>query len=53
MNGPSSLRLFKAFLKLGITAFGGPAMIVHIKEMAVARFKWLNESDFKDGIILC
>ena len=28
-------------------------MIAHIKEIAVARFKWLDESDFKDGIILC
>ena len=53
MNAPSSLGLFKAFLRLGITALGGPAMIAHIKEVAVARYKWLNESDFKDGIILC
>lgn len=53
MNSPSFLGLFKDFLRLGITAFGGPAMIAHIKEMAVLRRKWLNESDFKDGIILC
>ena len=53
MHGSSSLGLFKAFLRLGITAFGGPAMIAHIKEVAVARNKWLNESDFRDGIILC
>ena len=53
MNSPSSLGLFKAFLRLGVTAFGGPAMIAHIKEIAVARFKWLDESDFRDGIILC
>jgi len=53
MNGPSSLGLFKAFLRLGITAFGGPAMIAHIKAVAVTRYKWLNESDFRDGIILC
>jgi chromate transporter len=53
MNSPSVMRLFIAFLRLGLTAFGGPAMIAHIKELAVARCKWLNESDFRDGIILC
>lgn len=53
MNAPSPLGIFLAFLRLGITAFGGPAMIAHIKEMAVVRRKWLNEADFRDGIILC
>ena len=53
MKSPSSLVLFKAFLRLGITAFGGPAMIAHIKEITVVQRKWLNESDFRDGIILC
>ena len=41
------------FLRLGTTAFGGPAMIVYIKELAVKKNKWLNEEGFKDGVVLC
>jgi chromate transporter len=40
-------------LRLGITAFGGPAMIAHIKEMSVKRNKWLTEETFKDGVVIC
>jgi len=32
---PSAAAIFGSFLRLGITAFGGPAMIAHIKEMSV------------------
>ena len=54
MNCKPTLRnLFLSFLKLGLTAFGGPAMIVYIKEMSVARHKWLDEKKFKDGVALC
>lgn len=52
-KAPSSIELFLSFLKLGLTAFGGPAMIAYIKEMAVKRNKWLDEKTFKDGIVLC
>ena len=31
--GPGAATIFGSFLRLGITAFGGPAMIAHIKEM--------------------
>ena len=51
---PASIReLFFSFLRLGLTAFGGPAMVAYIKEMAVARHKWLDEQKFKDGVALC
>ena len=46
-------RLFISFLRLGLTAFGGPAMIAYIKELSVNRNKWLNEETFKDGVSLC
>jgi chromate transporter len=36
-----------------MTAFGGPAMVAYIKEMAVTRRNWLNEDSFKDGVALC
>ena len=44
--------LFLSFLRLGATAFGGPAMIAHIREMSVDRNKWLDGKAFKDGVIL-
>ncbi len=50
---PTTLSLFHSFLKLGMTAFGGPAMVAYIKEMAVSRHKWLTEETFKDGVVLC
>jgi chromate transporter len=37
-NGPSPKDIFFPFLRLGLTAFGGPAMVVYIKDMAVNRF---------------
>jgi len=42
-----------SFLRLGLTAFGGPAMIAYIKELSVNRNKWLDEETFKDGVSLC
>jgi len=50
---PSAAAIFGSFLRLGITAFGGPAMIAHIKEMAVTRNKWLAGETFKDGVVIC
>ena len=34
---PSLLQIFLSFFRLGATAFGGPAMIVHIRAMAVQK----------------
>ncbi|HET6513523.1 MAG TPA: chromate efflux transporter [Thermodesulfovibrionales bacterium] len=42
-----------SFLKLGLTAFGGPAMIAYIKEMSVSHHGWLDEKEFHDGVTLC
>ncbi len=50
---PSATAIFGSFLRLGITAFGGPAMIAHIREMSVKRNKWLTEETFKDGVVIC
>jgi len=50
---PSTTSLFFSFLRLGLTAFGGPAMVAYIKEMAVTRRNWLDEERFKDGVALC
>jgi chromate transporter len=50
---PSLLHLFTAFLRLGMTAFGGPAMVAYIRKMAVERNKWLDDESFRDGVALC
>ena len=54
MNGKPSIRnLFFSFLRLGLTAFGGPAMVAHIRELSTQRNQWLAENDFKNGVALC
>jgi len=45
--------LFISFLRLGLTAFGGPAMIAYIRKLSLNRNKWLDEETFKDGVSLC
>ena len=50
---PSLATLSLSFLKLGLTAFGGPAMVAYIKEMSVNRHQWLDKETFKDGVALC
>jgi chromate transporter len=48
----SQAKLFFSFLKLGLTAFGGPAMIAHIRTLAVNRNEWMDDRTFKDGVAL-
>ena len=50
---PSLPRLFIAFLRLGATAFGGPAMVAHIRTMSVNKRRWLDLGTFNDGVALC
>jgi len=45
--------LFVRVLKLGATAYGGPGMISHIKEMAVNEKGWVKEGEFVRGLALC
>ncbi len=55
MENPSpSLRtLFFSFLRLGLTAFGGPAMVAYIRKLAVENKKWLSPESFRDGVAVC
>jgi chromate transporter len=53
MERPPLTDLFLSFLKLGATAFGGPAMVPYIGKMAVEQRKWLDEETFRDGVALC
>ncbi|MFH0938061.1 MAG: chromate efflux transporter [Planctomycetota bacterium] len=49
----SKLTLFVSFLKLGATAFGGPAMVAYMRELTVKKKSWLSEASFRDGVALC
>jgi chromate transporter len=46
-------KLFAAFLRLGATAYGGPAMMAHLKSDLVGKRGWLSDQDFKEGMALC
>jgi len=50
---PSVVGLFSAFLRLGLTAFGGPAMVAYIRQMAVEKKRWLPADSFDSGVALC
>jgi len=50
---PSLVRVFLAFLRLGATAFGGPAMVAYIGDLAVAKRQWLSRESFQSGVALC
>ncbi len=46
-------QLFLSFFRIGLTAFGGPAIIAHVAELAVNRRKWLDFDTFRNGLALC
>ncbi|MHC1744167.1 MAG: chromate efflux transporter [Syntrophobacteraceae bacterium] len=52
-QAPSLLDLLGAFLRMGLTAFGGPAMIPYVRGMAVGQKKWIDGESFQDGVALC
>ncbi|MDD3311676.1 chromate efflux transporter [Pseudodesulfovibrio sp.] len=53
MTRPPLFRIFARFLRLGLTAFGGPAMVPYIRAMAVDREGWLGEDAFRLGMGVC
>jgi chromate transporter len=50
---PPLVKIFTRFLRLGLTAFGGPAMVAYIRAMAVERERWLDAASFNNGVSLC
>ncbi|WP_158913435.1 chromate efflux transporter [Caulobacter sp. S45] len=51
-GGP--LEVLAVFLRLGLTAFGGPiAHLGYFREEFVARRRWLNEAAYADLVALC
>jgi chromate transporter len=50
----SPAEVFRVFLRLGLTSFGGPvAHIGYFREEFVARRKWLDERAYADLVALC
>lgn len=46
--------VFLAFLKLGLTSFGGPiAHLGYFRDELVARRKWIDEAGYADLVALC
>ncbi len=50
---PSVGEIFKAFLYLGVTAYGGLAMVEPVRQRIVKEKGWLNQKEFLDGLALC
>ena len=46
--------VFRVFLKLGLTSFGGPiAHLGYFHNEVVTRRKWMSESSYADLVALC
>jgi chromate transporter len=45
--------LFASFLRMGLTAFGGPAMVAYIRKRVVGQNHWLDPDAFHAGVALC
>jgi chromate transporter len=52
-GSPSLLLLFASFLRVGLTAFGGPAMVAYIRKRVVVQKHWLDPDAFHAGVALC
>jgi chromate transporter len=54
MRDRSALEVLFAFLKLGLTSFGGPiAHIGYFREEIVVRRRWLDDAAYTDLLALC
>ena len=45
--------IFRSFLHLGLTAYGGLAMVEPIRHRVVQEKGWLTQKEFMDGLALC
>ena len=43
---PSLHSLFLRFIRLGLTAFGGPSMVAYIRKLAVEQQRWWTTNRF-------
>ena len=50
---PTITKVFFSFFRLGLAAFGGPAMVAYIRELSVEKNKWLSKASFRQGVAIC
>lgn len=51
---PVSYRdLCRACIRLGLTSFGGPAMVGYVRDVMVERRRWVDAKAFSEGLALC
>jgi chromate transporter len=51
---PASLEVFRIFLRLGLTSFGGPvAHLGYFRQEFVVRRRWLDDAAYTDLVALC
>ena len=50
---PKVGEIFRSFLHLGLTAYGGLAMVEPIRHRVVQEKGWLTQKEFMDGLALC
>lgn len=54
MQCPNLFEIFRIFLRLGLTSFGGPiAHLGYFRRMFVTKLKWLDEAAYADLVGLC
>jgi chromate transporter len=54
LTGGSATEVLTAFLKLGVTSFGGPiAHLGYFRDEFVTRRRWLDEASYADIVALC
>ena len=54
MTRPNSVEVFRTFLKLGVTSFGGPvAHLGYFRDELVTRRKWLTDQHYGQLVALC
>jgi chromate transporter len=42
-----------AFFRIGLTAYGGPAIVAQIRRMTVLKKRWLSEEEFQESLAFC
>jgi len=50
---PTITAIFLTFIHLGVTAFGGLAMVEPMRRRVVEGKRWVSQEDFWDGLALC
>lgn len=53
MTTPPLAHIFRLFLHLGLTAYGGLAMVEPMRRQVVEHRAWLSQAEFLDGLALC